>query len=168
MTEAIVGVQKYISLGLEGYETGVYPRMVLRRSDDTVLPESPIDFTAVGSDGQYSALWTPSEPGDISGYVVVYEDAAHLIRSNRFHPLPAAFRVWTRDQDEQFLRLLAHHGENVRDVVHSYSGSDPQSATRYIYEDEADAANDVNRKGEIDVQATFGPLPNTLVRRKIS
>jgi hypothetical protein len=168
--EAQVGLPLYLSIGLEGYETGSFPRMVLRRSDDTLLPESPIDFTAVGSDGQYTAIWTPSEAGAIAGYIVVYEDALHTTRSTRFEPLPAQFRVWARDQDETAKRVLALLGENSRVIVSGYGPSgDPSGAVIYIYDTESDAADDINRTGEIAVQTLFNPsLPDILIRRKLS
>ena len=168
--EAVVGEQKYVSIGLEGYATNKYPRMELRRSDGTFLPESPVDRSAIGSDGQYTALWTPSEEGDIAGYIVIYDDPARTARSDSYEPLPVSRRVWQRNQDEAFKRILALLGENSRVVVSGYGPSgDPQNAVVYIYDNEADAANDVNRTGEIAVQTLFNPsLPDVLIRRKLS
>lgn len=167
----VVGFPILVSIGVDGYTNTVYPRMELRRNDNSLLPESPVDLVALGSDGQYTATWTPSEAGDAAGFVVAYEDVDHLIRSERFEPLPISFRVWNRDQDETAKRILALLGENSRVRVTNYGpNGDPQTAKVFIYDNAADAAADVNVSGEIDVSTIFNPtpLPDELIRTKVS
>lgn len=168
--EAIINSPTYVSIGIEGYINTVFPQMVLRDSLDAILPESPVDFGAVGSDGQYTAVWTPTTAGHQSGYIVVYEDAAHTIRSARFDPLPVQLLVRVRDQDDDLKRILALLGENSRVVVSSYGPSgDPLASKVYIYDNAADAAADTNRTGEIDVLTLFNPsLPDVLVRKRVT
>jgi hypothetical protein len=101
----------------------------------------PLDMVGIGTPpGLYHASWAVPVVGQFTAWFNVYADPAHTILAP-YEPVVEHIRVQELGPDQSFRKLLAHHGENVRDDVLTYDGATgrPLTFRRRIFPDAATA-----------------------------
>jgi hypothetical protein len=105
--------------------------------------------------GLYQGAWALPVEGHFSAVFEVWGDADHTVTTD-YEPGVEHVRI-TTDFERALLKLLAHQGENVRDIMITSDPSTgrPLVARRKLYATKADAVADVNPIATIDVSASY-------------
>lgn len=155
-----IGVPLLLELVLADRALGKFPRArIIDASGAQIGAAIPL-VAAPAWTGLYQGAWAAPVAGHYTAVFETYDDAGYTTLSDH-EPGVEHVRI-VSDFELALTKILAHHGENVRDEVLTTDPATgrPVTARRKLYANAADAANDVNVLATVDVTATY-PGANT-------